>query len=282
MQEANFLTAIILGIVEGLTEYIPVSSTGHLILVGHWINYTGEEASSFKIFIQLGAILAVVFYYHHRFRLLLEEIFRFDSEKFKKELNWLHLLLCILPAVIVGFLSYQYIKTYLFSPVTVSIGLVLGGIVMIYADRIIRGRVLTESLDQISYKQAFLVGIAQCFSLWPGVSRSAATILGGLFSGMNYRVAAEFSFLVAVPVIAIAILYDLYKSFHVITQENIGLFLLGGLVAFGVAYFSLSLFLKLLHRYKLVPFGWYRIASCYLCYHQHKNTQCDTIPTKWH
>lgn len=256
----QFLIAVTLGIVEGLTEFIPVSSTGHLILSGELLNFTGARAATFEVFIQLGAILAVVILYRERFRrfFALENI----SSGFKmkqNEINWMHIAIAILPAMTLGYLVHDIIKRNLFSAETVLIGLIIGGVVMIVAERM---PVLTtvNNLDQINFRQCLIIGVAQCLSLWPGFSRSGATMSGGLLAGLNHKTAAEFSFIIAVPVMIAATGYDLFKSWSLITHDFIVTLLIGFVVSFVVAVMAIVGFLKLLQRVKLTPFAIYRFV----------------------
>lgn len=246
----DIVIAILLGIIEGLTEFLPVSSTGHLILAGHLLDFTGEKEKTFSIFIQLGAILAVVVYYWRRFRSFL----RFD---FKEGLNILHILVAMLPAVVVGLLLHDVIKEYLFSPRTVVFALVAGGVLLIYAEKK-NHKVSSLSLDELTYKQALRIGVFQCLALFPGFSRAGATIAGGVLSGADHKTAAEFSFLVAVPMMVAASGLDLVKNYKVISPTDIDLFLAGFTSAFIVALIAIMSFLKLLAKVKLTPFAYYR------------------------
>ena len=250
----DIIKAIIEGIVEGLTEFAPVSSTGHLILVGDLIGFTGDKAKTFEIFIQLGSILAVVVLYFRRFLSL------FGLAKIKGEehpMNLLHLIIAAIPAVILGFLLHDFIKNVLFSPTTVLIGLVAGGVLLIIADKR-RKPVKSESIDSLSYKQAFQIGLFQCLALWPGFSRSGSTISGGLLIGAGYKASAEFSFILAVPMMIGATGLDLFKSLNTLSASDIPLFLTGFVTAFIVAMVAIVFFLKLLQRVKLTPFAIYR------------------------
>lgn len=252
--------AIILGIIEGLTEFVPVSSTGHLIITSHLIGFHGEKADSFEIFIQLGAILAVVVIYLRYFLNLLN----FSKEKTANDnfAGWnglVRLATAALPVFIVGFLLHKHIKTWLFSPFTVAIGLIGGGIIMLIIERR-SARVTKEKLGDLSLKDCLLVGLFQCAALWPGVSRSGATIIGGLLCGMSRKTAAEFSFILAVPVMAVATLYDFYKSYHLLEQSDLVFFATGFVVSFIVALAAIKFFLRLLQTYTFRPFAWYRIA----------------------
>lgn len=256
----QYLVPVILGIVEGLTEFIPVSSTGHLILSGELLNFTGERAATFEVFIQLGAILAVVMLYRERFRRFLTFKNIVSGFKMKQhELNWMHIAVAILPAMIFGYLVHDIIKKYLFSAETVLIGLIIGGIVMIVAERM-SIRTFATDLDKINFRQCLVIGLAQCLSLWPGFSRSGATISGGLLAGLNHKTAAEFSFIIAVPVMIAATGYDLLKSWSLITPDFIVTLLIGFVVSFVVAMLAIVGFLKLLERVKLTPFAVYRFV----------------------
>jgi undecaprenyl-diphosphatase len=253
----GYLVAIIQGIVEGLTEFLPVSSTGHLILVGNLLSFTGEEAKSFEIFIQLGAILAVAWLYRRR---LWDMAIRWRPARVgEQRLTLWHLGLAMAPAVVFGLLAYKPIKMYLFSPATVLIGLVVGGIYMIAAERL-HPAITSNDVDSVTYWQALGIGLFQCLALWPGFSRSGATIAGGLLIGVGLRAAADFSFLLAVPVMAAATSLDLYKSWHALSASDAGVFAVGFVVSFLVAWAAVAAFLKFLERVKLSPFAWYRFA----------------------
>jgi undecaprenyl-diphosphatase len=260
---ANYWTAVILGIVEGLTEFLPVSSTGHLILAGHLLKFTGKVADTFEVFIQLGAILAVVFLYRRRFRGLLPGRGWADPLRIGK--RFVGIRGCILlglttfPALIAGRFAYGFIKGHLFNPYSVALGLAVGGLGLLLVERW-RPPVSAQSLDKIRWRQALLVGLFQCLSMWPGVSRAGATIIGGLVSGLDRKTAAEYSFLAAVPVMMAATGYDLLKTRHYL-QVGDWLFLgIGFAVSFLVAYITVAAFIRLLQRLTLTPFAWYRIA----------------------
>ncbi|MBT4287900.1 MAG: undecaprenyl-diphosphate phosphatase [Deltaproteobacteria bacterium] len=258
-----YLKAVIIAIVEGLSEFIPISSTGHMILVGDLIQFTGEKAATFEIFIQLGAILAVVVIYWEKFTGLIPVKRAEDSWTQAVFFNRsyptnLQILVAIVPFLIVGFFAHKYIKLYLFNPVTVAIGLIVGGILMIVVEKL----PLTfkaKKLDQISLKQAFLVGLGQCAAVWPGMSRSGSTMITGLLVGVKHKPVADFSFIIAVPVMCAAVGYDLLKSYHLLEPTDIPYFALGFLVSFLVGWASVKWFLKVLTTIKLIPFGIYRI-----------------------
>lgn len=256
----QIVIAIIMGIVEGLTEFLPVSSTGHMILTGHLLNFEGELASTFKIVIQLGAILAVLVLYWKRFLGLL--ILSPDALK-RPGINIVHVFMAMIPFVIAGFTIYGYMKKHLFGPTPVLIGLVAGGILMIAADRF-RREVTAQTMDDITYKQAFGIGLFQCLAIWPGFSRSGSTISGGMLLGTSQKAAAEFTFLISVPVMFAASAYDLYKSRELLSMDDIPLFLAGLVSAFVVAMIAIVSFLSLIKRLRLSWFAYYRFALALL------------------
>ncbi len=254
----QYLQGLALALIEGLTEFIPVSSTGHMILLGEGIGFTGDRAHSYEVFIQLGAILAALVYYQERFLGLLPQ----GPGGWKNLLlgptrpQGLHILLAILPVLLGGFLLHGVIKTRLFSADTVAWGLMIGGglldrLPLLFA---------AGSLEQVSLRQAGWIGLGQCLALWPGMSRSGSTMIASMLAGVERRPAADFSFIIAVPVMAAAVSYDLYKSWHFLTLNDAPLFCLGFVAAFVVAYGSIRWFLSVLHRWGLAPFGLYRIA----------------------
>jgi len=252
---SDYLAALILGIVEGLTEFIPVSSTGHLILVGEAIGFKRSSAHVFEVFIQSGAILAVLVLYPARFRSFLKG----GGVGFSGVAGLMKLGLAALPALIAGALLHGVIKSALFKPLPVAAGLIAGGVVMIFLERFLK-EPRTRDLTHLSWRQALGVGLFQVLSLWPGVSRAGATIVGGLVLGLDRRAAAEFSFLLAVPVLMAAAGYDLLKGFSELTSADVPLFGLGFVVAFFSALLAIRVFVALLARWSLAPFGWYRVA----------------------
>ncbi|MBF0408331.1 MAG: undecaprenyl-diphosphate phosphatase [Candidatus Riflebacteria bacterium] len=254
----NYIAAIIQGIVEGLTEFLPVSSTGHMILVARLISFETDAAKVFEIFIQLGAILAVAIYYRDRIASILKN-WKASPFSAEKRLTLWHILAGMLPALVLGFLLHKTIKTRLFSPETVIIGLVIGGIFMIFAERK-QGEVKIKDIDDLSLSDCVKIGFFQCLALWPGFSRSGATIAGGLLLGASHRSAADFSFILAIPMMAAATAYDLLKSHSALSASDAGYFATGFFTAFVVAWFAVVYFLKFLDRLKLTPFAWYRFT----------------------
>lgn len=248
-------TAIILGLVEGLTEFLPVSSTGHLILVGHALGVTGEHAVSFEIAIQLGSILAVVVYFRRR---LWELIRRLPTDPASRRLAY-GIGLAFLPAAFVGLASHTWIETHLFGPVTVAGALILGGAVILIIEHRVKDRRIT-GLSGVGLREAWWVGIAQCFSLFPGVSRSGATIMGGLVVGMDRTTATEFSFLLALPTMIAATGYKIVKSHTLLFQGDPLLFPVGLAVAFVTGLLVVAGFLAYIKHHTFKPFAYYRIV----------------------
>ena len=248
--------AVILGIVEGLTEFLPVSSTGHLIIVGDTLGFTGERAKAFEIFIQLGSILGVMWYYRARVWALASGMHRAPERRFI-----LNLLIAFLPAAVIGLLTHKYIKAYLFSPITVAVALIVGGFLIFVIERWHKHRgARIHSVDEVTPLDAFKVGIAQTFSLFPGTSRAGATIMGGLLTGLSRTTATEFSFFLAMPTMFAATLYDLFKSREYLQASDTLLFAVGFVVAFITAVFVVKGFLKYVARHTFRPFAWYRIG----------------------
>src|SRR5262245_36091069 len=255
------IQAAILGIVEGLTEFLPVSSTGHLILAGHAMGLTGSAVDAFEIVIQAGALLAVLWLYRARVGQVLAGFFKGDLGGRALALR---LLVAFLPSAIVGFLASDWIKANLLGPRPVAIALLAGGIAILLVERFRpRSGAPIATVGEISVKGAFLIGLAQCLSLWPGTSRSCATILAALLIGCPNVVAAEFSFLLAIPTLGAATMYDLLKHHDELLGSALGgpVPLIVGLVtAAVVAAIAIKAFLSYLTRRGLVPFGWYRIV----------------------
>lgn len=243
----SFIQAVIIAIVEGITEFLPVSSTGHMILASSLIKIHEDTfVKTFEVSIQLGAILAIVMLY---------------AKKFLQSFNiYLKLGTAFLPTAIVGFIAYDFIKAYLFNPLIVAISLIAGGIILILIDRkVVNRKSETDLIENISYRRAFFIGSIQCFSMIPGVSRAAATIIGGVFNGLSKKQATEFSFLLAVPTMFAATGYDLYKTSAHFTNHEYFLLGTGLVVAFLTAWLAVKVFLRIVENYGFIHFGYYRI-----------------------
>ena len=249
-----WLVAAILGVVEGVTEFLPVSSTGHLIVAGDLLGWTGERAATFEIFIQLGAILAVVWLYRARFFTALAHARGPEGKAFL-----LPLFVAFLPAAVVGLALHHWIKAYLFTPAVVAAALVVGGLVILLLERRTRPATVTLATP-MPLRIALGIGLAQILALIPGTSRSAATILGGFALGCTREAATEFSFLLSVPVLGAATLYDLYKSRGALGPGDLPLFTIGTVVAFVVAFVVIQRFLRYVAGHDFRVFAWYRIA----------------------
>jgi undecaprenyl-diphosphatase len=244
----NLIQSIIIAIIEGLTEFLPVSSTGHMILASAAMKINENEfVKTFEIAIQIGAIMAIVMMYFKRF--------------FRGFEIYIKLAAAFIPTVIVGFLAYDFIKSVLFNPVVVSISLVAGGIILIIIDKhVVRRTSEVTEIEKIPLKNAFFIGHIQCLSMIPGVSRAAATIIGGVFNKLDKKQATEFSFLLAVPTMLAASGYDLLKTPVSFTSYEIKLLLVGLIVAFITAWIAVKIFLKIVERYGFIHFGYYRIV----------------------
>lgn len=255
-----YLKAVILGIIEGLTEFLPISSTGHLIIAGHFLDFNGAKAETFDIVIQLGAILAVIFLYKNTFIDLF--LPNFSQEKKQKKFKGLYgiwlLFLTTLPGGILGLLSHHYIKKYLFSPYTVAWALGGGALFILTVEHFCPKHKIVD-LNQITSKNAFLVGCFQCLALWPGFSRSAATILGGMLLGMQRKLAAKYSFLAAVPIMFAATFYDLLKNYSLFSINDFIILGIGFITSFISAWYAIKGFIYLLEKITLKPFAYYRL-----------------------
>lgn len=257
-----------MGIVEGLTEFLPVSSTGHLILAGDWLGFPERIASTFEIFIQLGAIFAVILYFARDLMALLQRVLRRDPAAIRLLIN---LLIAFIPAAIVGLVFRKQIKAYLFSPLTVGISLVIGGVAMWLVEAWSARRPPAPRAQSrhrreheggeyhITWQQASLIGLAQITSLIPGMSRAAWTIIGGLVSGLNRVTATRFSFLLAIPTLGAASIYELLKSLDELHIGDVPAFGVGLVVSFVVALLVIKFLLSYVARNDFKPFAWYRI-----------------------
>ncbi|HSH96938.1 MAG: undecaprenyl-diphosphate phosphatase [Methylophilaceae bacterium] len=247
--------AFILGLVEGATEFIPVSSTGHLIIAGDLLNFNDERGKVFEIVIQLGAILAVCWQYREKFSHVL---FSLTKEQASQRLV-VNLLIAFMPAAVFGLAFHHAIKEYLFSPITVAIALITGGIAILFIEK--RLPVAdTQSVDDMDWKHALKVGFAQCLALFPGVSRSGATIMGGLLFGLSRKTATEFSFFLAVPIMVAATILDVYKSGGLLSKDDIGIFAVGFITAFVSALIAIRVLIRYVAQHDFKAFAWYRIG----------------------
>jgi undecaprenyl-diphosphatase len=254
------LIVLVLGLLEGLTEFLPVSSTGHLIIAGDLLGYTGDRADTFKIVIQLGAILAVCWHY----RVKLSGILRGMGSNDSAQALVINLAIAFLPAAILGVLFRKLIKSVLFDPMVVAVSLVVGGIVMLVIEaRSTTAR--THAIEDVSRWQALRIGCAQALALVPGVSRSAATIMGGRVFGLSHRAATEFSFFLAIPTMFAATGYDLYKSRDLLVAEDLLLFSIGFVAAFAAGLFAVRMFLHYVGSHGFAAFAWYRIVFGLVC-----------------
>lgn len=248
--------AIILGIVEGITEFLPISSTGHMVIVGKFINFTGDFATLFEIVIQLGAILAIVYLFRNKILNSFKDL-KPNGEGFK---FWAKLIVAFVPFAIVGFLFHETIEKYLLVPVSVAGALLFGGFWMIYAENKYRKNDTIQDIDQINFKTAFIIGCFQCLSiLWPGFSRSAATIIGGWIMGLSSLAAAEFSFFLAIPTMLAATTYALIKASAALTLTQIVALIVGFIVSFVVALVVVEKFIEFLKTKSMKIFAIYRI-----------------------
>jgi undecaprenyl-diphosphatase len=249
------LYALILGFVEGITEFLPISSTGHLILAGQLLGFNGEKAKVFMIAIQLAAILAVVWEYRVRLGHVATTL---HTEPASRRLA-INLMAGFLPAAVLGLLFYKEIKAYLFNPIVVASALVIGGLLILWAER--RKHVIsTETVEELNWRRALAVGFAQALAMIPGTSRSGATIIGGLFLGLSRKAAAEFSFFLAIPTMFAATAYDLYKNWQLFDVHDVPLFVVGGVAAFVSALIAVRTLIKFVSRHDYTLFAWYRIV----------------------
>ena len=249
------MKALILGLVEAASEFLPISSTGHLIIVGDFLNFTGPRAETFEIFIQLGAILAVVWIYRQRVR---DTLLNFGTDPQARRLVW-NLLIAFVPAAILGFLLHKHITHYLFNPVTVAGALVVGGIAILLIERYARmGRI--QSVTEMTWRDALGGGIAQSVALFPGVSRSGATIMGGMLGGMSRFAATEFSFFLAIPTMFAATGYSLLKEWSSLTVSDVPIFAIGFVAAFLGGLAVVRFLIAYVGQHSFAPFAWYRIV----------------------
>lgn len=255
MEFVLLFKALIMGLVEGITEFLPVSSTGHLIITADLINFWSKEKRDvFEVAIQLGAILSVCYEYRERLITVAKGVFTQQSAQGFV----LNLLVAFLPAAILGFLFLKSIKLYLFNPVAVAVALIVGGLIILWAEK--REHVVSiESVDEMGWRDALKVGLAQCLALIPGTSRSGATIVGGLFFGLSRKTAAEFSFFLAIPTMFAATFYDVIKNRHEFIMADMPVFAVGFVVSFISALLVIRALMLFISRHDFTVFAWYRI-----------------------
>ncbi len=246
--------AVISGAIEGLTEFIPVSSTAHLLLFSRLVDFNSVKNNLFEIVIQLGAILAVVITYRKKILTIFIEWRKKTHQKFA-----LNLIFAFLPAAIIGAAFHAFIKTLFFSVLSIAIALIVGGVVMIIVDRKER-KSRVDNVEKITLRQALMVGFFQCLAMIPGVSRSGATIIGGLLTGLNRKIATEFSFFLSIPTITAATFYDIYKNYSELTFSNLEIIFVGFLASFLSAIFVIKWFIDYVSKHNFIPFAIYRIV----------------------
>jgi undecaprenyl-diphosphatase len=253
------LKAIIMGLVEGFTEFLPISSTGHLILAGSLLDFTGEKVKVFEIAIQAGAILAVMWEYRRRIGGVVSGL----TSDPKAQRFVLNLVVAFLPAAILGFIFSKAIKAKLFAPLPVALAFIAGGLVILWVERRNKARPLAariNSVDEMTLMDAFKVGCAQAFALIPGTSRSGATIIGGMLFGLSRKAATEFSFFLAIPTLLAATVYSVIKERALLSSADLPLFALGGIAAFVSAFLCVRWLLRYISTHDFTIFAWYRIV----------------------
>lgn len=256
--------AFLLGIVEGATEFLPISSTGHLIIAGDLLNFNDDKGKVFEIVIQLAAILAVCWEYRKKLALTFVEIVqRPGDHQSKAQQLVFNLLLAFLPAAVLGLIFHDAIKAHLFTPFTVAIALIVGGFTILFIENRTAksiGKTVTHNIDNVSRKQAIQIGFAQSLALIPGVSRAGATILGGVIFGLDRKTATEFSFFLAIPIMFAATAFDLLKSWKLLSADDIGMFAVGFITAFASALLVIKMLLRFVANHDFKVFAWYRIV----------------------
>ncbi|WP_137936143.1 undecaprenyl-diphosphate phosphatase [Chitinivorax sp. B] len=251
------LKALILGLVEGLTEFLPISSTGHLILVGALLDFNDDKGKVFEVVIQLAAILAVCWEYRVRLINVTKGLTTHDATSQRFVMN---VLIAFMPAAVLGFLLVKAIKTYLFNAICVATAFIVGGIIILWAESRASTHTRVQSIDEMTPMDAFKVGVAQCFAMIPGTSRSGATIIGGMLFGLSRRTAAEFSFFLAIPTMFAATVYDVYKHRDLFVMSDAPVFLVGSIASFVSAFFAVRGLLRFISNHTFEVFAWYRIV----------------------
>ncbi len=247
--------ALLLGIIEGVTEFLPISSTGHLIIAGDLLDFNDDKGKVFEIVIQLGAILAVVWEYHAKLLGVTRGLFS-DVRAQRFVLN---LFVAFLPAALLGLLFHQQIKIYLFNPISVAVALIVGGLIIFWVERRPLA-VRVDEVDNMSWRDALLIGIAQCVSLIPGTSRAGATIIGGLLTGLSRVAATEFSFFLAIPIMVAATGFDLMQNIELLHVEDVPMFAAGFVMAFISALIAVKGLLRYVAHHTFNSFAWYRVV----------------------
>ena len=250
-----FFKVVILGIVEGLTEFLPISSTGHLILVGDLLGFNDEKGKMFEVAIQFAAILAVCWEYRAKIGSVVTTL---PSSEASRRFVF-NIFIAFLPAAILGLLFAKKIKAYLFAPIPVALAFIVGGFIILWAEKR-KHRVTIEEVDNMRWYDALKIGFAQCLALIPGTSRSGATIIGGLLFGMSRKAATEFSFFLAIPTLFAATVYEVYKYRALLRADDIGMFIVGGIASFISAFIAVRGLLKFISRHDFTVFAWYRIV----------------------
>jgi undecaprenyl-diphosphatase len=253
---ALLVKALILGVVEGLTEFLPVSSTGHLILAGDLLDFNGDKAKVFEIVIQTGAMLAIVWEYRVKFWGVAAGLA--TEPRARRFVG--NLLVAFIPAAVLGLAFGKLIKAYLFHAVPVALAFIVGGFIILWVERSLHPRVRVERVDDMTWRDALKVGIAQAFALIPGTSRSGATIIGGMLFGLSRKTATEFSFFLAVPTLIAAGAYDFWKNRALFDTGDVGLFATGSIISFISAFLCVRWLLRYIATHDFTPFAWYRIA----------------------
>jgi undecaprenyl-diphosphatase len=248
--------AAIMGIVEGLTEFLPVSSTGHLILTGSLLGFADDKSKVFDIAIQTGAIFAVMIVYWQRLRETMAGL----GDDARAQRFAINVAIAFVPAVVLGLLFGKAIKAHLFTPVVVASTFIIGGFIILWAERRTRAIVEVETVDDMSRLDALKVGLVQCLAMIPGTSRSGATIIGGMLLGLSRKAATDFSFFLAIPTLIGAGLYSLYKERALLSMADIPLFGVGLLFSFVAAWLCVRWLLRYISTHTFVAFAWYRIA----------------------
>lgn len=249
------IKAAILGLVEGFTEFLPISSTGHLIVVGDLLNFNDERGKLFEIVIQSAAILAVMWEYRAKIATVLSGVTR----ERQAQMFMLNLFVAFLPLAILGLLFGKHIKALLFNPLTVATTSIVGAIFILWAERR-QHTVTVETVDDLTWKDALKMGLAQALALIPGTSRSGATIIGGLFFGLSRKAATEFSFFLAMPTLIVATLYQLYKERDLLSNNDWGMWGVGFITSFIAAFLCVRWLLRYISSHDFTVFAWYRIA----------------------